>query len=273
MDFEYFDKLWGQGDADLAQQRNHWDIRAEEFNNYRAQTANERIQQLIDFLACKGMTLENMDILDIGCGAGQFALAFAKKAKNVVGVDISPKMIEFAKQNAIDNGVSNVQFHVFPWEEIDVAQYGWNKRFDLAVANMTPAITSRVSLEKMMAISKGYCFMSRYLERYEEVLEKIKQNVLKRNYERSDYGRDIYCSFNVLWLYGIHPEIKYLYMDRENDRSPEEAYTYYSSQLDMEGSLTDLQKQALKDYLLKIAQHGRVKDNFKSKVAWLFWKN
>jgi len=62
-------------------------------------------------------------------------------------------------------------------------------------------------------------------------------------------------------------------MERENDRTVEEAFTYYCSQLEMKGPLTATEKNEIKDYLEKISQNGRVKDTFKSKTAWLFWRN
>ena len=49
-----------------------------------------------------------MELLDVGCGSGRYCIEMAKAgAKEVVGVDISPKMLEIAKQLAVDYGVSS----------------------------------------------------------------------------------------------------------------------------------------------------------------------
>ncbi len=251
----------------------HWDARAKEFNEYRQQTSEEKVAKLLGFFNQYKISLENLDILDIGCGAGQFSLEFAKQAKSVTGLDISTQMIEYANHNAQTERITNVQFLELPWENIDLATLGWHKKFDLTVAIMTPAINSRQSLERMMEATKGYCFMSGYLERHEKVKQEIEQNVLHREPRKPDHGRSIYCSFNILWLYGIHPEISYHSMERENDRTVEEAFAYYCAQLEMKNALKDAEKDAIRVYLEKIAQNGRVKDIFKSKTAWLFWKN
>ena len=272
MDFKYFDDLWNQGNADLDKQKKHWDKRAEEFNQYRSHTAEQRIEKLKDYFNEKGLSYENGDVLDIGCGTGQLSLEFAKKAKSVTGLDISTEMIQFANNHASTEGITNVQFYEQPWEEIDLAALGWTKKYDLVAAIMSPAIGSRASLEKMMEASKGSCFMSGHVEKYEKVKAEIIDKVLHRKSDNYDHGRNIYCSFNILWLYGIHPELTYHTIERENDRTLEEAFIYYCAQLEMKNTLTSTEKQAIQQHLEKIARNGRVKDTFRSKSAWLYWK-
>jgi SAM-dependent methyltransferase len=43
-------------------------------------------------------------LLDAGCGSGQFALAFAARGLQVVGVDLSPAMIARARQHGAERG-------------------------------------------------------------------------------------------------------------------------------------------------------------------------
>jgi SAM-dependent methyltransferase len=225
MDFQYFDELWKTDPADLAKQKKHWDLRAEEFNSYRSHTVELRTKKIMDYLTQKEISLQDMNILDIGCGSGQISLEFAKKAKSVTGIDISTKMIEYALTNSQTEGITNARFYELPWENTDLKDLGWFKKFDLALAIMTPAIDSRQSLEKMMAASKGYCFLSGHLERYEKVKAEIEQKVLRRKQQSTDPERGaIYCSFNILWLHGIYPEISYHYLERENDRTVGERY-------------------------------------------------
>lgn len=273
MSFTYFDQLWSKNDANLQDQKKHWDSRAKEFSDYRNLVGEDRVAKLTDFLNQKGISYENEDVLDIGCGTGTYALEFAKTAQSVTALDISTQMIAYAREDARKQGVRNIQFSELPWETIDLASYGWRKKFYLAVAIMTPAISSRHSLEKMLEASKNFCFMSGYVDRQEKFMEDIEQNILHRKPNRTAHVRNIYCSFNILWLHGIHPEISYHTMERENDRTLEEAYIYYTSQLDKGGSLKDREKSAILSYLEKQAQNGRVKDIFRSKTAWLFWQN
>jgi ubiquinone/menaquinone biosynthesis C-methylase UbiE len=48
--------------------------------------------------------------MDFGCGPGYYTIEIAKKAKNVVAVDLSPEMLKKAQNKAAKAGVKNIQF-------------------------------------------------------------------------------------------------------------------------------------------------------------------
>ncbi len=54
---------------------------------------------------------ETDTVLDACCGIGTISLLAAKKAKQVIGVEINPQAIFDAKQNAKDNHITNTQFY------------------------------------------------------------------------------------------------------------------------------------------------------------------
>ncbi len=53
---------------------------------------------------------EKETVLDLYCGAGTIGLSMAKKAKEIIGVEIVPEAIEDAKINAKLNGIANARF-------------------------------------------------------------------------------------------------------------------------------------------------------------------
>jgi len=55
---------------------------------------------------------EQLDVLDAGCGYGQWSIAFSEHAKTVTGVDISSKRIEVARYLSED--LTTVNFSVAP---------------------------------------------------------------------------------------------------------------------------------------------------------------
>lgn len=57
-------------------------------------------------------------VWDLYCGIGTISLFLAKKAKKVYGVEIVPEAIENAKENALLNGFTNVDFEVGAAEDI-----------------------------------------------------------------------------------------------------------------------------------------------------------
>jgi len=53
-----------------------------------------------------------MVIADLGAGEGTFSQLLAQRAKQVIAVDNSPKMVEFGTKLAKENGVSNIDYRV-----------------------------------------------------------------------------------------------------------------------------------------------------------------
>lgn len=68
--------------------------------------------------------------LDMGCGNGVQALLAARHCRHVVGVDLNPRALAFARFNARLNGVANVE-----WREGDLFAPVAGERFDLVVSN------------------------------------------------------------------------------------------------------------------------------------------
>ena len=49
-------------------------------------------------------------VVDLYCGTGTISLVLAQQAKHVIGAEIVPSAIEDAKENALRNGLTNVEF-------------------------------------------------------------------------------------------------------------------------------------------------------------------
>ncbi|MDD8058764.1 23S rRNA (uracil(1939)-C(5))-methyltransferase RlmD [Shewanella metallivivens] len=65
------------------------------------------VEQAIDWLDPQA----GEKILDLFCGVGNFSLPLAKKAAQVIAVEGVVEMVEQAKQNALDNQLTNVSFY------------------------------------------------------------------------------------------------------------------------------------------------------------------
>ena len=95
-------------------------------------------------------------VLDIGCGSGIYSFALAKRAKHVVGIDISSKMIEAANDRKEELGIENVQFI-----HDDFLAHAFTERFDVVIAHMTPAMRDGEGFRKMLALTKRFGFTAR----------------------------------------------------------------------------------------------------------------
>ena len=51
---------------------------------------------------------ENDVVLDVGCGEGSVTIPIAKRVKKVIGVDSSPKMLEYLEKRANENNITKI---------------------------------------------------------------------------------------------------------------------------------------------------------------------
>ncbi len=271
MDIKYFEQAWCKREVDTSARQEFWDSRAEEFNQrvYKGE-GEKRRKKIFSLLASKGMLSKDADVLDIGCGPGKYAVEFAKKAKSVTGIDFSPKMIKYAEENKGEAGLFNIHFKVYDWEKLDLQSVGWDKKFDLVFAAMSPAINSRTALEKMVRASRGACFLSHFVERRDEVKDFLDKYIAGDTKAR--YGKAIYCSFNILWLMGLYPEITYIDTSWEQVMTIDQAKKFYFSHFELTQTLTFEQKEFIQSYLAQISEDGLVKETVNAKIALMTWK-
>jgi len=64
--------------------------------------------------------LPPMVIADLGAGEGAFALLLAERAKKVIAVDTSARMIEVGREQARRHGIKNIEFRLGDMEEVPI---------------------------------------------------------------------------------------------------------------------------------------------------------
>ncbi|MDI3480705.1 MAG: hypothetical protein PWQ97_360 [Tepidanaerobacteraceae bacterium] len=272
MDVLYYDDLWRPKKSGQNTSREFWDGRADHFctNAYR-KSAVERVGKLIAMLTEKGMLTKNSSVLDIGCGPGAYAVEIAKRAKEVVGIDISPRMLDHAENVRKNEKLENLKLLKLDWEQVLLEELKWEMRFDLVFASMCPAINSKNSLEKMIRASRGYCFMSTFARREESIRDRLAEELIP-NWDLKSQGKGVYCCFNILWLMGYYPEITYVDSCWENKFSFREAVEYYCAALPIPGGPSKAQREFIESYLKTLDEDGLITEKVKMKFAWIYWK-
>ena len=272
MDIQYFTRLWNEGKAAKAYGKSFWDNRAAEFNKLVCQgSPDERIKKTIEFLLHNNLLTKNSSVLDIGCGPGRFAVEFAKKSADVTGLDISDKMLDYAVKNAEADNLTNVSFKNLNWDEVSLEEYGWRKRYDLVTAINSPGIHDQITLEKMIDASKGYCFLTNFVDRSDSIQDFIRTEILQLKGVKF-YSNTIYSIFNILWLTGYYPSITYVDTNREHVRTVEEACVYYGTLFETKNNSDDEKNDLIRSYLDEISVNGFVTEKVRTKTAWIHWK-
>ena len=84
------------------------------------------------------LSLGNIDsgktVLDLGCGAGLDSILAARRVGStgtVIGIDMTPEMLDKAKRNAVSAGVNNIEFHLAESDELPVE----DKTVDVVITN------------------------------------------------------------------------------------------------------------------------------------------
>ena len=63
-----------------------------------------------------------MRVVELACGSGWLSRLAARCGPEVVGYDISPEMVEIARERAAAEGIENVRFEVGDFEELDLGR-------------------------------------------------------------------------------------------------------------------------------------------------------
>lgn len=118
--FEQLKRTWTQlGDEDPlwavvshdGRRKGRWDVEA------FFQTGEKDVAAYHAILMKHGCSSQLTTILDFGCGVGRLSHAWAKRSQSVVGVDVSPTMIENARRLA--RALNNVEFRLNDRERLE----------------------------------------------------------------------------------------------------------------------------------------------------------
>lgn len=272
MDLEFFDKIWREHKPDQAGMVDFWNRRAPSFNARKSDAGSLEYRRILkNELTSRAHLDSGSWVLDIGCGSGHYSLMFAQHAGRVIGFDSAPRMIEHARSNAAGEGCANVDFEVMDWERVDLAEKGWEKRFQLVLASRTPAVNNLETLTKMIAASAGYCCLISHVETANSIRDHIRPLVdIDEGEARA--SRTSYCVFNLLWLMGHYPEVTYHDRQWENDIELEDALLIHLRYFESIGNVSRAQREAIADKLSSLAVDGKLRDKVSAKVAVILWR-
>ena len=93
-------------------------------------------------------------VLDLYCGAGTIGLSFAKRAKEIIGVEIIEQAVEDAKYNAKINGIENAWFICGDATDAVKILKGENKKIDVVVLDPP---RKGCDSELLSIVSESFC--------------------------------------------------------------------------------------------------------------------
>lgn len=268
-----FADAFSQKDPKYQETEAFWDHRAEQFNQKDdPEEFQANFQELYEWIKNQQGVPPKGKILDVGCGPGRHAIAFAERGHNVVGLDISEKMIEFAYKNSWEHGLQDrFTGKKGIWEKIDPDKEGYTRHFDLVFASNSPAICNETSLQKMSECSKGACFMSHFVDKRDDLRDYLLKELHLKNH-KPIHDQSVYYSFNLLWHDGYYPSVTYVDRSWEIPFSLDDAIDYYTLYFQMHPTYQSSFDSKIKNILSDINKSGQIIQKVTSKVAWVYWK-
>jgi ubiquinone/menaquinone biosynthesis C-methylase UbiE len=153
--------------------------------------------------------------LDFGCGVGRMTFAMRSYAREVVGVDVAPRMLEVARDQATARNVTNVEFRsTLPAEPVD-----WVA--SMIVLQHIPPARGHAILEQLVGLLRpgGWLSVQLTFFRDERHLGEVTRDIADYRYDgqtvellttrpadtgsMSMYDYDLNRVFRTLFLAGI----------------------------------------------------------------------
>lgn len=169
-----------------------------------------RVRQTTDFLLAQGALLPEYSAIDVGCGPGLFVLEFAKHVKSSAGLDFSDSFTEFGAKTAREQAICNTEFYTADFSAVDIEAAGFSAAFDLVFTSITPAATAKGSLDKLIAMSRKYCYNAAFVHTKDELCSRASREVFGTEYSPRFMGNGHNSLYNYLWHLGYYPVTHYI---------------------------------------------------------------
>lgn len=143
-------------------------------------------------------------LLDVGAGAGRFALPLARQVRQVTVLDHARPMLDLLQQRAKAQQLTNLTLQEAAWETATVAPHD----VVLAAWSLYRLPDLLTGMKKLIAATRRTLIIvagAGHSIRHEPLLRRIWLDA-----DRDDTPMHIYY-YGVLWQAGLHPELQIVY--------------------------------------------------------------
>lgn len=249
-----------------------WDKAAADYQRTFKLGQSEYSAAMLRFWEQEGMLESGMRVLDIGCGVGKYGVCLAQRGCDVTLVDISSEMLRRASENMA--GFQS-PWRVFQcdFDAVSGEEPVFSGGFDFIISTMSPAVHDRETVKKMSALSRGWCFITRFAEWRQPDRDEILINLGLEPGPRMRNLRDDCASLiQAVSAAGYVPMVKYVDYAWRDLRTPEQMADYL-----MRAYLEGREGEPAREEIIRTAkkrcdEEGRLADAVSTKVAWIYWK-
>lgn len=251
-------------------QAEYWNRRATSFALHsQSNEAQRRVVKVLHFLSHYEALGPEAEVLDIGCGPGNYALALARRVKRVVALDPSPAMLSILKSRMEAEGINNIEPVQLPWEEVDLDKLGWRQRFQAVLALMSPGIRDVPTLRKMIAASRGICLLAGHLRQEEPARHDLWEKLIGG--KMPPIPEETLYIFALLYSWGYFPSLELERMVSKRELPVEEAVQELENFFYPYLELTSAVQRVIRDYVNSHSREGTYLQEREFVAAYLCW--
>lgn len=250
------------GDSDDVK---HWDALASNFSKYAVPSArSDKFMALIDG-TYKG---RRQYALDVGCGAGQYSIALAARFRHVYGTDISEAMIDCARGLA-SKKKCDITYEIGDWASLPEGNPILSRKYDIVIGHMTPAINSAETLEKMISVCRGMCYLAKPTRRKDAIADGFAEAAGLEPRDNNDLIPNI---LSLLWYLGYNPCTQYWSNHWGMERNPTELKNYFLRIMNSGKPLGPDADRRADEYLESITVDGTIKEDADVLITNIYWR-
>jgi len=276
----YWDQVWEHskeqftpnGKKTVTQSVDFWNKRAEK---YIAKTGgaggNKRVDKVTKWLAKQGVLVAGFSVLDIGAGPGAFAIKFAGEAKEVVSLEPTEIMSHYLIKEVEKRKLDNIKVLQISWEDIDIEKMGYRDQFDLVFASMSPGLNNLITIEKALACSRRYLFISKHAgKRYSDLMVGLWPLLFNEPLPPG-HNEALYIA-NILYNNNYEFDFKVWDEPYEQETGIDEAVDNMLEELKIFGKDSPVNHDQVKLYVQSMADKGLVKNKGVNRYAKILVK-
>jgi hypothetical protein len=251
-----------------------WNVMAETYGRGGGRDEGGRgrgVAETIALLEQGGVELEGRRVLDIGCGPGSHAAAFARRGARVVCIDVAGKMIERLEREVAAAERERITPLVADWVSLDLAAHEFVGAFDLVFANMTPAVAGPEAFLKIMKASRRWCWFRGWAgPRENPLLEAVHEKVFGE--PPAPFAGNFLYAYNVACASGYFPGCSFERVEWTREKPVDECVELYTT---MFGPRCDVPHETLRETIAAAlsarAREGLVETTMRGHTGRMLW--
>ena len=245
-----------------------WDAAAEDYQKVFLQGQNSYNKDVFRYWEQNEMLHSGFRVLDIGCGVGKYGVLFAAQGCDVTLVDFSPEMLRHAAENMAPFST--------PWQtfccdftKVRGDEPIFTKGFDFSISTMSPAVCDIETVQKMSAMTRGSCFLSRFRSWNQPMRDEVLRRAGEEPHSSIDNPvRECESLIRAVQEAGFEPQLKIVDYNWSDLRSPEEMARVLQRGNQTLSCSTDMLVRAARS----LSDANVVNDAVYTTVAWISWR-